>query len=134
MLRQHLLWVEQGVAAPQGVIGRQGQAPIQHFLPIGLAAAGGRLHQQAGVARLAAAAGCHAALLARRGEGEEFSQQAIGRVQQVGREIAAGVHKARFQAAPHPIHHRGLGLVAAPLKGQQINVANRLTHQTSLGV
>ena len=125
---EQLLWIEQGVMAPQGVLGGDGLPPIEHLLPIGMVAAGGGFDQEARVAGLAARPGGHKTLLAGRIQGEKLAQHAVGRVEQIGREVAAGVHEARLQAAFHPIHHRPTGGLAAPFKGQQINVENRLGH------
>ena len=128
-LGQQRLRIQQRETAPQGVVRRQRRRPIEHFLPIGFGRSGGGFNQQAGVAALAMAAGHAEAGLAGRLEGEELLQQAVGAVEQVGGQIAAGVHEAGGEAAPHPIHHRSAGGAVAPLEAQQVDIEDgRIAH------
>ena len=78
---EQLLGIEQGVMAPQGVMGGDGLPPIEHLLPIGMVAAGCGFDQEARVAGLAARPRGHKTLLAGRIQGEKLPQHAVGRIE-----------------------------------------------------
>ena len=123
-LGQHLRPVPMRVSLAQRMPVRQLPAPIEHLFPVGHVAGGGGLDQQAGISRLAVAVGRNELLLDVLGHREEVGKHSVRAVEEILRQIMAGVHEARRQTAADTVDDRGALSGGAALERQQIDIKN----------
>ena len=131
-LGQHLVAVAMRVTGAQRVAEGSLAAPVQHLLPVGHVGGGGGLDQQPGVAGLAVRTGGHESRLHLGRLREELGQHVVGLIQQVLRQVVAGVDEAGLQAAPHPVDHRPPFAAIALLEVQEIHVEDVVGHGETL--
>ncbi len=112
------------VALAQRMTGRQLPAPVEHLFPVGHVAGRRSLDEQPRIPRLTMAFRGDEALLDLLGHREEVGEHAVGAVEQILRQIVAGVHESGGQTAPNAVDDGSSLGGRAALEREQIDVEN----------
>ena len=119
---EDLLAVAVRVPGPQGVVGADLVAPVEHLLPVGPLRPRRRLDQKAGVAGLAVRRRRLPPGLGLGRQGEEGGEHPVGLVEEVLGQVVGGVHEPGAQAAPDTVDQRPPPGRRPLLEGVQVDV------------
>ena len=127
VLGDHLVRVGGRELTLQRVAGGDRRRPVEHLLPVGVLARRRRLDEQPGVAGLAVGAGRDPALLGLERRREELLEHPVGGVEEVDRQVVAGEHEARLEAAADAVDDRPTLRRRPALEREQVDLED-LTH------